>query len=176
MSTPTTARYAMRVITSTGHTSTIEGTCTHHQYSKAIAALHGVPHTSQKFVNQRDSLLEALTNLVIALDRTTWSSWQSTARFDDELKAARHTIDVVGGSLIVNDLRKSEPTTIQVKPCTRDGGGVTRCETHEAQFFGVYIGRPGEYEWVADFHQATHALLFANAVCAHYGHELEDNT
>lgn len=98
MSTETTptARYTLRITSSTGYKSTSEGTCTPHQYSMAIAALNGAPHTSQKLMNQRDYLLEALTNLVAALDSTTWSSWQSTARFEDQLKAARHILDVVG--------------------------------------------------------------------------------
>ena len=34
--------------------------------------------------------LSLLKELVVALDKTYWSSWQSTARFDDHLNNARN--------------------------------------------------------------------------------------
>lgn len=67
-------------------------------------------------------------------------------------------------------------TYVQVNPCMQDDDGVSRCETPEAMFFGVYVGRPGEYEWVADFVQAGHALMFATRLCGQHGYELENNT
>ena len=69
-----------------------------------------------------------------------------------------------------------EPTFIQVNPCIEAEDGVSRCETSEAMFFGVYSGRPGEYEWVADFVQASHALEYARGLARIHGYELEDNT
>jgi hypothetical protein len=41
---------------------------------------------------QRNELLEALQNLVDGLDKTNWSSWQTTAYFSDHLEAARTEI------------------------------------------------------------------------------------
>lgn len=38
--------------------------------------------------------LEILKDLVDALDSTTWSSWQTTARFQDQLEAAREYLVV----------------------------------------------------------------------------------
>jgi len=43
----------------------------------------------------KSDVYEALKNLVRALDRTYWSSWQSTANFDVELDRARNLIDEV---------------------------------------------------------------------------------
>ena len=34
--------------------------------------------------------LSLLKELVVALDKTYWSSWQSTARFDNQLNCARN--------------------------------------------------------------------------------------
>ena len=36
--------------------------------------------------------LSLLKELVVALDKTYWSSWQSTARFDHQLNRARNFI------------------------------------------------------------------------------------
>lgn len=71
---------------------------------------------------------------------------------------------------------EAEMTFVQVNPCTEDESGVSRCETPEAMFFGVYVGRPGEYEWVADFVQRGRALLFATKLCEQHGYTLENNT
>jgi hypothetical protein len=67
-------------------------------------------------------------------------------------------------------------TIIQVNPCIEDEGGVSRCETPEAMFFGVYSCAPGEYEWVADFELREHAVLFARALAETHGYTVEDNT
>ena len=37
--------------------------------------------------------VQLLADLVLALDNTTWSSWQTTASFDAELCAAREYLD-----------------------------------------------------------------------------------
>lgn len=98
MSTENTpkARYTLRISADSGYKSTTEGECTPHQYSMAVAALMGALPATQELMNQREYLLEALANLVSALDKTTWSSWQSTARFDEQLQVARELLDVVG--------------------------------------------------------------------------------
>jgi hypothetical protein len=41
---------------------------------------------------EQPELLTALKDLVAGLDATYWSSWQTTARFDPALKAARAAI------------------------------------------------------------------------------------
>lgn len=61
---PAIARYTLRISTSSGYESTTDGECTAHQYSMAIAALHGAPHTSQELIAQRDELLQALKLLM----------------------------------------------------------------------------------------------------------------
>jgi uncharacterized caspase-like protein len=43
------------------------------------------------YTEERD-LLNILRDLVEALDRTYWSSWQTTAKFDAPLSAAREAI------------------------------------------------------------------------------------
>lgn len=55
------ARYTLHIVADSGYESTTEGQCTPHQYSMAIAALMGAPHTSQELKAQRDELLEALS-------------------------------------------------------------------------------------------------------------------
>lgn len=73
---------------------------------------------------------------------------------------------------------------IQVNPCVEDESGVSRCETPEAMFFGVYLsehdpeekGYAGCYEWVADFTNIDHARHFGRALAETHGYELEDNT
>lgn len=41
------------------------------------------------------NLVESLANLVEALDNTYWSSWQSTAKFSDELEVAREYLSKI---------------------------------------------------------------------------------
>jgi hypothetical protein len=50
-----------------------------------------------KTMEERDSLLEALRELVRALDETNWSSWQTTARFHNEHERARAAIKASEG-------------------------------------------------------------------------------
>ena len=42
--------------------------------------------------------VQLLADLVDALDSTAWSSWQTTAKFSDQLKDARDYIDRVKAS------------------------------------------------------------------------------
>lgn len=67
-----------------------------HQIAKVWMMRNGEGKANAALIAAAPSIHEALTNLVDALDRTNWSSWQSTHRFDDELKAARELLDVVG--------------------------------------------------------------------------------
>jgi len=66
-------------------------------------------------------------------------------------------------------------TKVQIRPCMDlDGGEVTQCETSEADYFGVYIGEPGEFMWAADFSSHTDALNWATEVAENYEYKLED--
>ena len=73
---------------------------------------------------------------------------------------------------------------IQVNPCLNMDNGTERCETPEADFFGVYLsdfdpeekGYAGCYEWIADFVQLGQALHFAQCLCETHGYTLENNT
>lgn len=67
-----------------------------HQIAKVWMMRNGEGKANARLIAAAPDLLEALTNLVKALDSTTWSSWQTTATFDDQLKAARAALDVVG--------------------------------------------------------------------------------
>ena len=67
-------------------------------------------------------------------------------------------------------------THIQINPCVEDEDGISRCETPEAMFFGVYVGSPGGYEWVADFVQVDLAKMFAYILYMKHGYTIEDNT
>lgn len=46
----------------------------------------------------------------------------------------------------------------------------------EADFFGVYIGKAGQYEWQADFLHYEDALTYAIAVSRTYGYLIDDKT
>ena len=74
---------------------------------------------------------------------------------------------------------------IQVNPCIEAEDGISRCETPEADFFGIYLsefdpdgpeGCAGCYEWVADLNNIDHARHFARALAETHGYTLEDNT
>jgi hypothetical protein len=73
---------------------------------------------------------------------------------------------------------------IQINPVITIDGGLQRCETLEADLFGVYLsefdpdaeGYAGCYQWVADFAQRGHAIRFAQHLAAQHGYTLEDNT
>ncbi len=54
---------------------------------------------------------------------------------------------------------------VQIKPCIDEGGLVAWCEESEAAYFGVYLGEPGAYSWVADFANKEEAVWYAEALC-----------
>ena len=67
--------------------------------------------------------------------------------------------------------------TIQIRPCKDDEDGqVLWCETPEADYFGVYVGVPGDYEWVADFLSRTDAQNWAWEVAQNHDSTVEDLT
>lgn len=65
-------------------------------------------------------------------------------------------------------------TTIQIQPCTKVGEDVIWCNTSEASFFGVYIGQPGSFEWLADFASRLNAYLYATKQCEQCDYTLDD--
>ena len=42
-----------------------------------------------------------------------------------------------------------------------EGGEVCQCSEPEADYFGVYVGEPGNLMWVADFDEYIYAREFA---------------
>jgi len=55
---------------------------------------------------------------------------------------------------------------VQIKPCIRThDNDVEWCEESNAAFFGVYLGEPGSYDWVADFATKGEAEWYAEALC-----------
>lgn len=46
-----------------------------------------------------DNPVKMLADLVNALDNTYWSSWQSTAKFSDELEVARSYLSRINGDI-----------------------------------------------------------------------------
>ena len=81
----TIAQYTLRIVADTGYKSTAEGFCTPHQYSMAIAALKGAPHTSQDLKSQRDELLRALKGIHM------WAENQAVA----QSKGGHATVDLL---------------------------------------------------------------------------------
>jgi hypothetical protein len=57
-----------------------------------------------------------------------------------------------------------------------EGGGhdVLQCFEADADYFGVYIGGPGDLMWAADFNNYTDALNWAIEVAENYDYELCD--
>lgn len=54
---------------------------------------------------------------------------------------------------------------VQVRPCMDiEDGAVVQCLEAEADYFGVYIGTPGDLMWAADFHTYIDALNWATEV------------
>ncbi len=70
-----------------------------------------------------------------------------------------------------------EDTFIQVCGCCESECEVApfACD-EEADFFGVYVGVPGAYSWVADFAIKSDALHYANAKAAEHGYKVSDDT
>jgi len=63
---------------------------------------------------------------------------------------------------------------VQVQPCKDLEDCVVRCSTSEANYFGVYIGEPGDYRWIADFASVTDAHNWAREVAQNNDCTVED--
>ena len=65
---------------------------------------------------------------------------------------------------------------VQIQPCTDCGGMVAPCSTTDAAYFGVYLGEPGVYDWVADFHDVQAARDYAHTLAAEHDASVVDLT
>lgn len=64
---------------------------------------------------------------------------------------------------------------VQIRPCMDlEGGEVAQCEVHEADYFGVYIGTPGDLMWAADFTHYIDAYNWALEVAENRDCPLSD--
>lgn len=66
---------------------------------------------------------------------------------------------------------------IQVCGCYLEDGEVTPFVTDdEASYYGVYIGKGGDFNWLADFRDKETALQFGQLLAGTYKAELSDRT
>lgn len=59
--------------------------------------------------------------------------------------------------------------SIQVRPVFEQDGEIFWAETSEAEFFGVYMGRPGNFIWQADEATQAEAMKRAYAIAESHG-------
>lgn len=68
-------------------------------------------------------------------------------------------------------------TFVQITGCVEEAGEVVPfVSNEEAGFYGVYIGKAGQYEWQADFLHYEDALTYALAIRNVRGYTLDDKT
>ena len=66
---------------------------------------------------------------------------------------------------------------VQITGCVAVNGQVAPfMSNEEAEFYGVYIGKPGEYRWQADFLYYEDAMAYALAVNKAHGYLIDDKT
>jgi hypothetical protein len=68
---------------------------------------------------------------------------------------------------------------VQVTGCFCDdetGDTVPFVSNEDADFYGVYVGEPGVYEWQADFLHYEDAMVYAMAIHKHHGYAIDDKT
>ena len=65
---------------------------------------------------------------------------------------------------------------VQIQPCTDCGGMVAPCSTTDAAYFGVYLGEPGVYDWVADFSNVHDARSYAHTLATEHDASVVDLT
>lgn len=68
-------------------------------------------------------------------------------------------------------------TYVQVVGCFEEEDGVVGyVEDGSADFYGVYVGEPGSYQWAADFALKEDAIEFATRVADLHNYEFADDT
>ena len=66
---------------------------------------------------------------------------------------------------------------VQITGCVSVNGNVAPfMSNEEAEFYGVYVGKPGEYRWQADFLHYEDAMVYALAVHKTHGCLIDDKT
>lgn len=67
---------------------------------------------------------------------------------------------------------------VQIVGCfdSEDADIVPFVSHEDAEFYGIYFGRPGEYQWQADFLHYEDALAYALAANAAHGYIIDDKT
>ena len=66
---------------------------------------------------------------------------------------------------------------VQITGCVSVNGNVAPfMSNEEAEFYGVYVGKPGEYRWQADFLHYEDAMAYALAVHKTFGCLIDDKT
>lgn len=62
---------------------------------------------------------------------------------------------------------------VQIKPCKQNAGVVEWVAPADAEFYGVYFGKAGAFEWVADFANYGDAVRYAKQLAEETACELE---
>lgn len=66
---------------------------------------------------------------------------------------------------------------IQVCGCLHEDGNVIPFVTdEEASYYSVYVGKSGEFEWLADFRDKHTALQFGQIIALEHKGEFSDRT
>lgn len=65
---------------------------------------------------------------------------------------------------------------IQITGVHDNGERTPFVSDEDAGFFGVYLGEPGDFAWLADFNYKTDALQWAHRLAALHNWEMQDKT
>lgn len=65
---------------------------------------------------------------------------------------------------------------VQVQACSEEDGMVAPCSVSDAEFFSVYLGKPGDFDCVADFYELNAAWEYARNLAAKHGATIVDLT
>lgn len=57
-------------------------------------------------------------------------------------------------------------TYVQVMPLIERDGAIIWTTTDNAEFFGIYVGRPGDFQWRVDIEGRENAMTIARGVAA----------
>jgi hypothetical protein len=69
-------------------------------------------------------------------------------------------------------------TVVQLTGCfeTDEREVVPFVSNEDADFYGVYIGEPGDFHWQADFLHYEDAMIYVKAISKHHGIPIDDKT
>ena len=60
--------------------------------------------------------------------------------------------------------------------CTDENDCIPFASNEDADFYGVYVGEPGAFEWQADFLHREDAWAYVMAIHKHHGYQIDDKT